>query len=54
MLSATDALWARSMGFAIGVVVPDLAPHGLRMRDTADVAERRAARSIDAYREVVP
>jgi len=53
MLPATDALLARSMSFAIGVVDPNLAPYGLRMRDTADVAERRAQRFIDVYREVV-
>lgn len=53
MLPVTDALLARSMSFAIGVVDPNLAPYGLRMRDTADVAERRAQRFIDVYREVV-
>ena len=53
MLPATDALLTRSMSFAIGVVDPSLAPYGLRMRDTAAVAERRARRFIDAYRKVV-
>ncbi|MEX1335884.1 MAG: DegT/DnrJ/EryC1/StrS family aminotransferase [Candidatus Limnocylindrales bacterium] len=53
MLPITDALLSRSMSFAIGVVDPNLAPYGLRMRDTADVAERRAQRFIDVYREVV-
>jgi hypothetical protein len=53
MLPKTDALLARSMSFAIGVVDPNLAPYGLRMRDTADVAARRAQRFIDVYREVV-
>ena len=53
MLRATDALLARSMSFAIGVVDPNLAPYGLRMRDTADVAERRAQHFIDVYREVL-
>lgn len=41
------------MSFAIGVVDPGLAPFGLRMRDDADVAERRAPSFIDTYREVV-
>jgi len=53
MLPATDALLARSMSFAIGVMDPNLAPYGLRMRDTADVAERRAQHFVDTYREVV-
>jgi len=53
MLPSTDALLARSMSFAIGVVDPNLAPYGVRMRDSAAVAERRAERFIDAYREVV-
>ena len=53
MLPATDALLARSMSFAIGVVDPNLAPFGLRMRDSADVAERRAERFIDTYRKVL-
>ncbi len=52
MLPATDALLARSMSFAIGVVDPNLAPFGVRMRDSADVARRRAQRFIDVYREV--
>jgi hypothetical protein len=53
MLPATDALLARSMSFAIGVVDPNLAPYGVGMRDGADVAERRAQHFIDTYREVV-
>lgn len=53
MLPATDALLARSMSFAIGVVDPNLAPFGLRMRDDADTARRQAERFVDAYREVV-
>lgn len=53
MLPATDALLSRSMSFAIGVMDPSLSPYGLRMRDTADVAERRAQRFIDVYREVL-
>ena len=53
MLPATDALLARSMSFAIGVVDPNLAPFGLRMRDGAEVARRRAERFISVYREVV-
>jgi len=53
MLPLTDALLARSMSFAIGVIDPNLAPYGLRMRDTADVADRRAQRFIDAYRKAV-
>jgi len=53
MLPATDALLARSMSFGIGVVDPNLVPFGLRMRDDAEVARRRAQRFIDVYREVV-
>jgi hypothetical protein len=53
MLPLTDALLARSMSFAIGVVDPNLAPYGLRMRDTAEVADSRAQRFIDAYRKAV-
>ena len=52
MLPATDALLARSMSFAIGVVDPNLAPFGVRMRDDAEVARRQAQRFIDVYREV--
>ena len=48
MLPATDALLARSMSFAIGVLDPNLAPFGLRMRDDATVARRQAER----FREV--
>jgi dTDP-4-amino-4,6-dideoxygalactose transaminase len=48
MLPATDALLARSMSFAIGVVDPNLAPFGLRMRDDAGVASRTAERFRDA------
>jgi len=44
MLPATDALLARSMSFAIGVVDPNLAPFGLHMRDDAEVARRQAHR----------
>jgi dTDP-4-amino-4,6-dideoxygalactose transaminase len=44
MLPATDTLLARSMSFAIGVVDPNLAPWGLRMRDGADVARQQAER----------
>ena len=44
MLPVTDALLARSMSFAIGVMDPNLAPFGLRMRDGADVAKRQAER----------
>jgi dTDP-4-amino-4,6-dideoxygalactose transaminase len=44
MLPVTDALLARSMSFAIGVVDPNLAPFGLRMRDGVDVARARAER----------
>jgi dTDP-4-amino-4,6-dideoxygalactose transaminase len=46
MLPATDALLARSMSFAIGVLDPNLAPWGLRMRDGADVARERAERFL--------
>ena len=53
ILPATCASLPRSMSFAIGVVDPGLAPFGLRMRDDADVAERRAPSFIDTYREVV-
>ena len=52
MLPATDAVLARSMSFAIGVIDPNLAPFGVRMRDSAQVARRRAQRFIDVYREV--
>jgi dTDP-4-amino-4,6-dideoxygalactose transaminase len=52
MLPATDALLARSMSFAIGVIDPNLAPFGVRMRDSAEVARRRAQRFIDVYHEV--
>lgn len=44
MLPATDALLERSMSFAIGVMDPNLAPYGLRMRDGEDVARERAER----------
>lgn len=47
MLPATDALLARSMSFAIGVLDPNLAPFGLRMRDDAQVARRQAERFIE-------
>jgi 8-amino-3,8-dideoxy-alpha-D-manno-octulosonate transaminase len=48
MLPATDALLARSMSFAIGVLDPNLAPFGLRMRDDAAQARCQAER----FREV--
>lgn len=51
MLPRTDALLARSMSFAIGVMDPNLAPFGLRMRDDAEVARRQADRFIKAYRQ---
>ena len=51
MLPQTDALLARSMSFAIGVVDPNLAPFGLRMRDNAEVARRQADSFIAAYRQ---
>jgi dTDP-4-amino-4,6-dideoxygalactose transaminase len=44
MLPRTDDLLARSMSFAIGVMDPNLAPFGLRMRDNGDVARRQAER----------
>jgi hypothetical protein len=50
MLPRTDALLARSMSFAIGVVDPNLAPFGLRMRDNAEIARRQAHRFVSAYR----
>jgi dTDP-4-amino-4,6-dideoxygalactose transaminase len=49
MLPATDALLARSMSFAIGVLDPNLAPFGLRMRDDAGVARRQAERFRAAW-----
>lgn len=48
MLAATDSLLARSMSFAIGVVDPNLAPFGLRMRDDGEVARRQAGRLREA------
>jgi dTDP-4-amino-4,6-dideoxygalactose transaminase len=42
MLPATDRLLERSMSFSIGVLDPNLAPFGLRMRDGPDVARARA------------
>lgn len=50
MLPRTDALLARSMSFAIGVLDPNLAPFGLRMRDNAEIARRQADRFVSAYR----
>jgi dTDP-4-amino-4,6-dideoxygalactose transaminase len=47
MLPATDALLARSMSFSIGVLDPNLAPFGLRMRDDDTVARRQAERFRD-------
>jgi dTDP-4-amino-4,6-dideoxygalactose transaminase len=44
MLPVTDRLLERSMSFSIGVLDPNLAPFGLRMRDGADVARVRAER----------
>lgn len=44
MLPATDRLLSRSMSFSIGVLDPNLAPFGLRMRDDEDVARVRAER----------
>jgi hypothetical protein len=52
MLPATDGLLSRAMSFAIGVIDPNLAPFGLRMRDDADTARRRAERFIEVYHEV--
>ncbi len=42
MLPSTDRLLERSMSFSIGVLDPNLAPFGLRMRDGEDVARARA------------
>lgn len=42
MLPATDQLLERSMSFSIGVLDPNLAPFGLRMRDGEDVARAKA------------
>lgn len=53
MLPRTDALLARSMSFAIGVIDPNLAPFGLRMRDSAAVARSQAERFVEAYRRRV-
>lgn len=44
MLPTTDRLLERSMSFSIGVLDPNLAPFGLRMRDGADIARIRAER----------
>jgi hypothetical protein len=44
MLPATDRLLGRSMSFSIGVLDPNLAPFGLRMRDGAEIARIRAER----------
>jgi dTDP-4-amino-4,6-dideoxygalactose transaminase len=44
MLPNTDRLLERSMAFSIGVLDPNLAPFGLRMRDGEDVARARAER----------
>lgn len=44
MLPFTDRLLERSMSFSIGVLDPNLAPFGLRMRDGAAVARVRAER----------
>jgi 8-amino-3,8-dideoxy-alpha-D-manno-octulosonate transaminase len=44
MLPATDRLLERSMSFSIGVLDPNLAPFGLRMRDGEDVARAQAER----------
>jgi 8-amino-3,8-dideoxy-alpha-D-manno-octulosonate transaminase len=50
MLPRSDELLSRSMSFAIGVVDPNLAPFGLRMRDDATVARERAERFAEVYR----
>ncbi len=44
MLPVTDRLLERSMAISIGVLDPNLAPFGLRMRDGADVARSTAER----------
>jgi dTDP-4-amino-4,6-dideoxygalactose transaminase len=44
MLPATDRLLERSMALSIGVLDPNLAPFGLRMRDGEDVARAQAER----------
>jgi hypothetical protein len=44
MLPVTDSLLERSMSFGIGILDPNLAPYGTRMRDDADVARSRAER----------
>jgi len=54
MLPQTDALLARSMSFGIGVMDPNLAPFGLRMRDNAEIARRQADRFVVAYRQHAP
>jgi dTDP-4-amino-4,6-dideoxygalactose transaminase len=50
MSPRTDELLARSMSFAIGVLDPNVAPFGLRMRDTAESARSKAHQFADAYR----
>jgi dTDP-4-amino-4,6-dideoxygalactose transaminase len=47
MLPRTDALLARAISFGIGVYDTNLAPFGLRMRDDAAVADRRARQFRD-------
>jgi dTDP-4-amino-4,6-dideoxygalactose transaminase len=53
MLPATDALLGRSMSFGIGVLDPNLAPYGLRMRDDDVVARRQAERFRDVALRVM-
>jgi hypothetical protein len=47
MLPRTDALLARSISFGIGVYDTNLAPYGIRMRDDATVADRKARQFRD-------
>ena len=51
ILVAVNALSGPLSGTVLGVVDPNLAPFGLRMRDNAEVARRQADRFVSAYRK---
>jgi len=53
MLPATDGLLARSISLSIGVQDPNLAPYGVMMRDSVEVARQRAERFTVALRRVL-
>ncbi len=53
MLPATDALLSRSISFSIGVQDPNLAPFGVRMRDSIDLARERAEIFAGAARAAI-